>query len=137
MVVRIFLGKDKLTGVRLESVDGKEWFDLNVDGVFLEIGLAPNIGPLKGLVELNNRGKVQMNTDQSIAMEGLFVDGDVTDIEKKQISIAVSQGALPTLTAYKYLIENRLTKTLYLLLASVIEFRHCFSKNTKVLTYGF
>lgn len=107
MVVRSFLGKDKLTGVRLESVDGKERFDLNVDGVFLEIGLAPNTGPLKGLVELNNRGEVPVNKDQSTTVEGLFAAGDVTDVEEKQISIAVGQGALAALTAYKYLVAKR------------------------------
>jgi len=53
-----------------------------------------------------------MNTDQSTAVEGLFAAGDVTDIEEKQVSIAVGQGALAALTAYKYLVENRLTKTL-------------------------
>ncbi len=110
MVVRSFLGKDKLTGVRLESVDGKERFDLNVDGVFLEIGLAPNTGPLKGLLKLNNLGEVQVNKNQSTTVEGLFAAGDVTDVEEKQISIAVGQGALAALTAYKYLVENRLTK---------------------------
>lgn len=53
-----------------------------------------------------------MNTVQSTAVEGLFAAGDVIDIEEKQISIAVGQEALATLTAYKYLVENRLTKTL-------------------------
>lgn len=110
MVVRSFLGKYKLTGVRLESVDGKERFDLNVDGVFLEIGLAPNTGPLKGLVGLNNRGEVPVNKDQSTAVEGLFAAGDVTDVEEKQISIAVGQGASAALTAYKHLMEKRLPK---------------------------
>ena len=80
--------------------------------MFLEIGLAPNIGSLKGLVELNNRGEVQVNMDQSTAVEGLFAAGDVADIEKKQISITVGQRVLATLTAHKYLVENRLTKTL-------------------------
>jgi thioredoxin reductase len=42
-------------------------------------------------------------------VKGLFAAGDVTDIEEKQISIAVGQGALAALTAHKYLAKNRLT----------------------------
>jgi alkyl hydroperoxide reductase subunit F len=105
MVVRRFLGHDHLTGVRLESVDGTDWFDLTVDGVFLEIGLAPNTGPLQGLVGLNDRGEVPVNPDQSTAVAGLFAAGDVTDIDEKQIAIAVGHGALAALTAAKLLVR--------------------------------
>jgi alkyl hydroperoxide reductase subunit F len=110
-VVRSFLGKDKLTGVRLESVDGKDRFDLNVDGVFLEIGLNPNTSPLKVLVELNKRGEVPVSKDQSTTIKGLFAAGDVTDVEEKQISIAVGQGALAALAAHRYLVQNQLTSS--------------------------
>lgn len=109
MIVRSFMGKKKLTGVRLESVDGKERYDLNVDGVFLEIGLTPNTSPINGLVELNERGEVPVNKDQSTSVKGLFAAGDATDIEEKQISIAVGQGALAALTAHKYLMQSGLT----------------------------
>lgn len=111
MVVRSFLGKDKLSGVRLESIDGKKKVDLNVEGVFLEIGLTPNTKPLKGLIELNSRREVPVNKDQSTTLEGLFAAGDVTDVEEKQISIAVGHGALAALTAYKYLIEKKHTNS--------------------------
>ena len=49
-----------------------------------------------------------MNRDQSTKIEGLFAAGDVTDIEEKQISVAVGHGALAALSAYKYLIEKKL-----------------------------
>ncbi|MGD0979209.1 MAG: FAD-dependent oxidoreductase [Candidatus Bathyarchaeia archaeon] len=110
-VVRSFLGQDKLTGVRLESVDGKDRLDLNVEGVFLEIGLNPNTSPLKALVELNERGEVPVGKDQSTTIKGLFAAGDVTDVEEKQISIAVGQGALAALAAHKYLVQNHLTNS--------------------------
>ncbi|UCE95596.1 MAG: FAD-dependent oxidoreductase, partial [Candidatus Bathyarchaeota archaeon] len=105
------LGKDKLSGVRLESIDGKKKVDLNVEGVFLEIGLTPNTKPLKGLIKLNSRREVPVNKDQSTTLGGLFSAGDVTDVEEKQISIAVGQGALAALTAYKFLIEKKQTNS--------------------------
>ncbi len=111
MEVRAFLGTDKLTGVRLESVDGKEKLDLLVDGVFLEIGLTPNSDPIKDLIELDKFGEVPVNRDQSTKIKGLFAAGDITDVEEKQISVAVGQGALAALSAYKYLLENKLTKS--------------------------
>ena len=111
MVVRTFLGKDKLTGIRLESVGGKEKLDLHVDGVFLEIGLTPNTKHIKELVELNDWGEVPINRDHSTSIKGLFAAGDVTDVGEKQISIAVGQGALSALSAHRYLVDNKLTKS--------------------------
>jgi alkyl hydroperoxide reductase subunit F len=103
MVVIQFVGKEKLTGVKLESVDGRERLDLEVDGVFLEIGLTPNTKPLEGLIKLNSRREVPINKNQSTTLKGLFAAGDVTDVEEKQISIAVGHGTLAALAAHKYL----------------------------------
>jgi thioredoxin-disulfide reductase len=111
MVVRSFFGENTLAGLTLESVDGKGKFDVNVDGVFLEIGLTPNSDPLKGLLQLNERGEVPVNKDQSTSVAGLFAAGDVTDVEEKQIVIAVGQGALAALSAHKYLAQSGLTKS--------------------------
>ena len=103
-------GPDPHFGIRLQSVDGKRKLDLNVDGVFLEIGLIPNTSPLKNLIELNILGELPVNRDQSTSLQGFFAAGDVTDLEEKQISIAVGQGAIAALSAHKYLVENNLTK---------------------------
>jgi alkyl hydroperoxide reductase subunit F len=111
MVVRSFLGKDKLTGIRLESSDGKKRLDLSLDGVFLEIGLTPNTQPVKGLIEVNGRGEIPIKKDLSTAIPAFFAAGDVTDIAEKQISIAVGQGALAALSAHRYLVKNKLTRS--------------------------
>lgn len=111
MIVKAFLGKEKLTRVSLESVNGKEKLDIKVDGVFLEIGLIPNSLPLKNLLELNRWGEVPVKRDQSTTVPGLFAAGDVTDVEEKQISIAVGDGTKAALAAHKYLVENKLTKS--------------------------
>jgi len=110
VVVRSFLGKEKLTGIRVESVDAKKRYDLNIDGVFLEIGLTPNTHPLKGLVDLKESGEIPVTTELSTDVEGLFAAGDVTDVREKQISIAVGQGAQAALSTYKYLVEKKLTQ---------------------------
>lgn len=111
MEVREYLGGDKLTGIRLASPDGKKKLDLEVDGVFLEIGLTPNSEPLKELIKLNPTGEIPVDKGQGTSEQGLFAAGDVTDTEEKQISIAVGQGALAALSAYKYLADNKLTRS--------------------------
>ncbi len=111
MIVRSFLGENKLTGISLESADGKERLDLNVDGVFLEVGLTPNTDPLKGFIELNEHGEVPVNRNQSTAVEGFFAAGDATDVNEKQITVAVGQGAQAALAAHRYLFQHELTKS--------------------------
>ena len=111
MEVREYLGADKLSGIRLQSPDGAEKRDLAVDGVFLEIGLTPNSSPLKDLLQLNPFGEIAVDRAQNTSEKGLFAAGDVTDTEEKQISIAVGQGAQAALSAYKYLADNKLTRS--------------------------
>jgi alkyl hydroperoxide reductase subunit F len=101
--VTAFLGDEKLTGVRVEAVDGSERFDIAADGVFLEIGLTPNADPVRDLLILNERGEVPVQRDQSTAIPGLFAAGDVTDEPEKQIVVAASAGAKAALAAYRYL----------------------------------
>ncbi len=102
------LGKDKLTGIRLRSNDGKHHEDLTVEGVFLEIGLIPNTAPVQGLVELNERGEVTIDRHNATSVRGFYAAGDVTDISQKQIIIAAGEGAKAALSAYDFLIRNKL-----------------------------
>jgi alkyl hydroperoxide reductase subunit F len=111
--VKAFIGNDSLKALRIETVDTKELTDLPIDGVFLEVGLTPNSTPLKDLVELNRLGEVPVGKNQSTSVPGLFAAGDVTDVEEKQISVAVGQGATAGLSAYKYLVDNKLVKSKY------------------------
>lgn len=105
-VVRAYLGDDQLTGLRVERTDGSDRFDLLVDGVFLEIGLEPNAEPLKGLVELNERGEVVVDRYQQSSQPGLFAAGDVSDDPAKQVIVAAGSGARAALAAHDWLQEQ-------------------------------
>ncbi len=102
------LGVEKLSGVRLVSVEGSDRLDLNVEGVFLEIGLVPNSAPVKDLVRLNRDGEVVTGRDQSTSVPGFFAAGDVTDEREKQIVVAAGAGAKAALAAYHYLLDQKL-----------------------------
>jgi alkyl hydroperoxide reductase subunit AhpF len=58
------------------------------------------------LVQLNEMGEVLALKDQSTSLPGFFVAGDVSDVPEKQISVAVGQGALAAISAYRYLIDR-------------------------------
>jgi alkyl hydroperoxide reductase subunit F len=106
--VREYLGGDKLQAVRLLTSDGKREFELEVDAVFLEIGLMPNTDPAKGLIELNSRGEIPVEKDNSTSIPGFFAAGDSTDVADKQIIIAAGEGAKAAIGAYNYLIAHKL-----------------------------
>lgn len=99
--VKEFHGDTRLTGLTLEK-DGKE-VELDFDGVFIEIGLTPNSQIAMGVVDLNEHGEVVIDLNGSTSVSGVFSAGDVTEIEEKQISIAVGQGTSAALKAYAFL----------------------------------
>ncbi|MFP4477590.1 MAG: protein disulfide oxidoreductase [Desulfatibacillaceae bacterium] len=105
--VQRFLGTQKLGGVRLVGAEGKHITDLPVDGVFLEIGLSPNSGPVKDLVELNENGEIVTKRDQSTSVPGFFAAGDVCDEPEKQIIVAAAAGAKAALAADAYLKDGK------------------------------
>jgi alkyl hydroperoxide reductase subunit F len=57
---------------------------------------------------LNGQGEIPVNADRSTELPGFFAAGDVSDVPEKQISVAVGDGALAALTAYKYLVDRKL-----------------------------
>jgi alkyl hydroperoxide reductase subunit AhpF len=103
--VREFIGKNRLEGVRVLSSDGENRYDLQADGVFLEIGLVPNTDPVKELVSLNSIGEIIAERNQSTSQPGFFAAGDVTDEPRKQIIVAAGDGARAALEADQYLRE--------------------------------
>lgn len=101
--VREFLGRDRLEGLRVASKIHPPGYDLAIDGVFLEIGLAPNSGPVRELLEVNAAGEIPVGRDQATAVPGFFAAGDVTDEREKQVIVAAGAGARAALAADRYL----------------------------------
>ena len=81
-------------------------FNLDVEGVFIEIGLIPN-AEFAGCLERNNRGEIMVDCYNKTSVEGIFAAGDVTNVPEKQIIIACGEGAKACLTAFKYLSTHR------------------------------
>jgi len=79
---------------------------LNVEGIFVEIGLMPNSDFATGLVK-NKIKEIKVNQYNATNVPGIFAAGDVTDVPEKQIIIAAGEGAKAVLSAFHYLNTNR------------------------------
>ncbi len=82
---------------------------VELEGVFVQIGLQPNTGWLRGTLELERNGEIRIDARGQTSIPGVFAAGDVTTVPFKQIVIAVGEGAKASLTAFDYLIRNPLT----------------------------
>ncbi len=71
--------------------------DLELAGVFVQIGLVPNTDWLKGTVRLSPRGEVEVDARGQTSVPGVFAAGDCTVVPYKQIVIAVGEGAKASL----------------------------------------
>lgn len=96
---------DKLVkAVVVENIRENRLFDLNVDGIFVEIGLEPNNECVQNLVTLNTIGEVIVDCHAQTNIDGLLAAGDVTNVPEKQIIVAAGEGAKAALSAVEYLI---------------------------------
>jgi alkyl hydroperoxide reductase subunit F len=79
---------------------------LQLDAVFVQIGLLPNSDWLKGTVNLSKFGEIEINHHNATSLPGVFAAGDVTTVPYKQIIIAMGEGANAALGAFDYLIRQ-------------------------------
>jgi len=79
--------------------------ELEADGMFVEKALTPNTNMVKGLVELDEQGRIIIDCGCHTNVPGLFAAGDVTNYQE-QVLIAVGEGAKAALSAYEYLLPQ-------------------------------
>ncbi len=99
-------GKDKVESSIIKNRDTGEEKRIDIDGIFIEIGLLPNSSPVKNLVKLNERGEVIVDCLCRTNIAGFFSAGDVTSVPYKQIIISAGEGAKAALSAYDYLVQT-------------------------------
>jgi len=79
---------------------------IDLEGIFVQIGLLPNTEFLKGTVALSNRGEIIIDERGQTNVPGVFAAGDCTTVPYKQIVIAVGAGATASLSAFDHLIRS-------------------------------
>ncbi|MEC5398446.1 alkyl hydroperoxide reductase subunit F [Uliginosibacterium sp. H1] len=96
----------KLNGIRFTDRTNGEAKHVELEGVFVQIGLVPNTDFLKGTVELSRFGEIIIDDKCHTNIPGVFAAGDVTTVPYKQIIIATGEGAKAALSAFDYLIRT-------------------------------
>jgi NADH-dependent peroxiredoxin subunit F len=79
---------------------------VELEGVFVQIGLVPNTEWLKGTLALSRHGEIEVDARGQTSIPGVFAAGDVTTVPYKQIIIATGEGAKAALSAFDHLIRS-------------------------------
>lgn len=101
--VKELLGNDELTGVIYQDEENGEQQELALDGLFVAIGLIPQNEPFDGLVKLDELGYAASDESCTTATPGIFVAGDCRSKTVRQVTTAVSDGAVAALAACAYI----------------------------------
>jgi len=81
---------------------------VDLEGIFVQIGLLPNTGWLKGTINLSKYGEIEVDARGQTSVPGVFAAGDCTTVPYKQIIIAMGEGAKASLSAFDHLIRSSL-----------------------------
>ena len=100
------LGSDKVQGLLYKDRNSDATQTLDVEGVFVQIGLVPNTGFLKDTIELSNTGEIVIDAHGRTNIPGVFAAGDSTTVPYKQIVVAMGAGSTAALSAFDYIIRT-------------------------------
>ncbi|MFA7441089.1 MAG: alkyl hydroperoxide reductase subunit F [Sphingomonadaceae bacterium] len=95
----------RVTGLNYKDRTDDSMHHIDLDGIFVQIGLVPNTEWLKDTVALSPRGEVEIDAHGRTSVPGVFAAGDCTTMPYKQIVVAMGAGATAGLSAFDYLIR--------------------------------
>lgn len=101
------IGDSKVSGIVVEDTITGEQRTINADGVFVSIGRTPNTTLFKDVIELDSRGYIVADESCTTNVEGVFVAGDVRTKHVRQVTTAVSDGAIAATKALEYISQQQ------------------------------
>jgi len=99
-------GTDKVNGITYMERESGAVHHMDLQGVFVQIGLIANTDWLGDTIERNRIGEIIVDNHNATSLSGVFAAGDCTDSVYKQIVISMGSGASAALSAFDYLIRN-------------------------------
>ncbi|MGB8240654.1 MAG: FAD-dependent oxidoreductase, partial [Azonexus sp.] len=96
----------KVNGLVYKDRNTEEMKRIDLEGVFVQIGLLPNTDWLKGTLNLSKFGEIEIDAKGQTSVPGVFAAGDCTTVPYKQIIIAMGAGATASLSAFDHLIRT-------------------------------
>ena len=97
----------KVVGLEYRDRVSGDIHNIELAGIFVQIGLLPNTNWLEGAVERNRMGEIIIDAKCETNVKGVFAAGDCTTVPYKQIIIATGEGAKASLSAFDYLIRTK------------------------------
>ncbi|UIJ46942.1 alkyl hydroperoxide reductase subunit F [Sphingomonas cannabina] len=95
----------KVTGLSYKDRNHDTMHQVELEGIFVQIGLVPNTEWLKDAVALTPRGEIEIDHRGETSQPGVFAAGDATTEPYKQIVVAMGAGSTAALSAFDYLIR--------------------------------
>ena len=92
---------EKVTGIRVKDRKSEQERLVELDGIFVQIGLVPNSSVFKDLITMNRMGEIEIDIHNRTNQAGIYAAGDVTTTPYKQIIIAMGEGAKSALSAFE------------------------------------
>ena len=106
-VVKEIRGGDKVDRILIENVNNKEEKELNVDGIFVAIGIHPSTDVFADIVKCDENGYVIAGEDGATSTPGIFVAGDSRKKRLRQVVTAVSDGANAVTSVQDFLVGKK------------------------------
>ena len=99
-------GDKFVSSISVQNHKEKTPSNIDVAGVFIEVGSLPATSYLKSLVKLNKASEIIIDKYNMTSREGIFAAGDITDIPEKQIITAAGEGAKAAICAAQYIARS-------------------------------
>lgn len=96
-------GKGLMNKIEVLDKDKDESYEIAGNGLFIEIGYNPNTSLFEGILDLNDRKEIIIDSHGKTNIDGVYAAGDVTDMPYKQIIMAAGEGAKCALAVNDYL----------------------------------
>jgi len=96
---------EKLTGLVYKDRNHDTLHEIELEGIFVQIGLVPNTEWLKDSIALTPHGEIEIDHRGETSRPGIFAAGDCTTVPFKQIVIAMGAGSTAALSAFDYMIR--------------------------------
>lgn len=102
-IVEKISGKEKFKSIILKNVKTGKTRSLGLDGIFISIGMVPNSGFVRELVEINERGEIIVGGGMATSQPGIFAAGDVSNACPEQMATAVGTGVSAAISVDEYI----------------------------------
>ncbi|MGI6113995.1 MAG: thioredoxin-disulfide reductase [Mahellales bacterium] len=105
-VVTDIIGEDRVTGAVITNKKTGQRLQMEVDGIFIAIGLMPNSSLVRGMIKMTEEGYIITDENMSVGIDGVFAAGDIREKTLRQVVTAASDGAVAAASMQRYISKN-------------------------------